>query len=193
MSEGQPRLPQPESYQLRPYGPSNYEERPEQTTTIIEKAPTPNNKGEKAFANIDAMTAMQQQAETALNNGEKSPDALWGIWDKLSANAGKISNNDPEMKDWLSFHRNLIQEGINRYGTISPEIVRKFVTEGKSHPRLLAESPEQTAQTKLGNVNSYYEFQADDSLSKSSDTWDTVGYMLRLTAEYEDGKARGKY
>ncbi|OGZ69340.1 MAG: hypothetical protein A3D44_02675 [Candidatus Staskawiczbacteria bacterium RIFCSPHIGHO2_02_FULL_42_22] len=189
---------QEREHYLKEYGPSNYHEIPRGKLGAIlktVKTTTPGkHDGEKGWAMVDdPILVMRGQAESAIKNGEHSPDALWGVWDKISTEAKKISQNNPEVKKWLEGYRNLIEDGIQRYGTLSPEVVKKFVEELKSHPRLLSGDPEQQSKIYLDHLENFYDSEQKDALKKNADILDTISYMLKLVAEYEDGKERGKY
>lgn len=179
-----------ENNNIRPYGPSNYKDRPiTGARTVIDRYPTPGeNDGEKALAIETPDHLMREQAQIAIENGEIGPDSWWGAWWKISEGAGAIRKNDPEIIDWLDRNKDLIFQGLERYKSIPRDFIAKVIKDGKSHPRLLS----MDSQTIIDWLSRYYELKRDGSLHEYADDFDTASYMLKFVAEYEDGLARTK-
>lgn len=163
------------------FGPSNYRQRPEEVRTHQQETAPGHHDGEEAI--WDATALMREQAQRALERDELSPDAFWGAWIILRDSIGKIAKDDSSVKDWCIAHRGLLLDGIRRFACVPEEFI---VAHG--HPRLHG-SPVFHAETMVGQVQEFFT-DPPGKFSRTTDMWDTVSWMLKLVAEYEDGRAR---
>jgi hypothetical protein len=184
-----------------PYGPSNYDQRPNEVTSAVVKAPSPAHDGLRAFVQWDAPALMRQQANLALEGTQQnpgrpySPDALWGLADKIQQLSHSHDARE-EFRKLLTTHRTGIEEALQRYAEYPQEQIRAYVAEEPrlpgAHPRLLGIS----GSSIQNAVSNYYQLSASSAqgLTHYADTFHTVSMMMHVVAFREDQAARvGSY
>lgn len=113
------------------FGPSNYDERKPETRTVINKSPTPDHKGELAYAIADSTYLYKESIQKALENNELSNNALAGAAEMLRDNiVHRIRNGrlTDEQHELLKKASDVIKWGLKQFATIEgplkPEVKR---------------------------------------------------------------------
>ncbi|MEK7563939.1 MAG: hypothetical protein AAB544_06135 [Patescibacteria group bacterium] len=175
---------------MKPYGPSNWEEIPEQTRSHIhrrESAPGKND-GEKELAIWTARDLFREQTRAALELGEQSPDALWEIATYISDHANTHQEDEANnLNGYLVQHQELIHSGILSFNKIPRNQIIKY---GR-HPRLLGVSSQFYAQKLEDYIASDRTPRQKLNSQEYGDEIDTIKWILYAVAMYEDAMGRG--
>lgn len=116
--------------QTRSYGPSNWEERPQETRTGIAKAPVPGKHvGEEAREIWGAHDLMREQVSAALGADETGPDAMLGLkWELADTKygMGRDAASLDEINDLLHQREALIHNAIALFKRVPDEYIAKY-------------------------------------------------------------------
>jgi len=172
---------------MKPYGPSNASERPEETKALDVPAEADPKLLEKALVIWPGYALMQEQYQQALEHLEINADALMGLENKI--HEVRLESDNKEAADALTSNQHIISL-IEWAFEIIAEIPEKFWY-ANAHESLLTPDRGQD-YLKILQLQKFKMTKWNNGDSNTNEYyWENTERVLRVVALYLDTKERG--